>query len=74
MPPASSAGSTIRFPDDNRARLFLSESFARDKLKDAVVADELLFTTIGMSLLSMQENLIQITLYRETCGISCRIS
>ena len=48
MPPASSAGSTIRLPDDNRAKLLRSESFARDKLKDAVVADELLFTTIGI--------------------------
>jgi hypothetical protein len=47
-PPASSAGLTIRLPEDNLAKLFLNESLACDKLKEAVVADELLFTTIGI--------------------------
>jgi len=36
-------------PEDNRAKLLRKESLACDKLKEAVVADELLFTTIGMS-------------------------
>ena len=47
-PPASSAGLTIRLPDESRARLLRNASFALDKLNDATVAVVLLFTTIGI--------------------------
>ena len=49
IPPASSDGELIRLPDD-RADLdfFRNASLARLRLNDASVADELLFTTIGI--------------------------
>jgi hypothetical protein len=47
-PPASSAGLTIRLPEDNLAKLFRRESLARDRLNEAVVALVFVFTTIGM--------------------------
>ena len=47
-PPASSDGLVILLPEDNRARLVLSASFARDRLNEATVAVVLLFTTIGI--------------------------
>jgi hypothetical protein len=50
MPPASSAGLTIRFPDERRAKLLRNASLACDKLNDAVVAVELLFTTMDILL------------------------
>jgi len=48
MPPASSAGLTIRLPEDNLAKLFRNASLALERLNDAVVALLLVFTTIGM--------------------------
>ena len=50
MPPASSAGLTIRLPDDKRARLFRRASFVLERLNEAVVAVTILLTTIGMDL------------------------
>lgn len=50
MPPASSAGLTIRLPDDRRARRFRRASFALKRLNEAVVAVTVLLTTIGMDL------------------------
>jgi len=47
-------------PEDNRAKLLRKESLACDKLKEAVVADELLFTTIGMSYPSLDVKYLHI--------------
>jgi hypothetical protein len=47
-PPASSPDRFIFFPEESLSKLDLSESFARLKLNDAVVALALLFTTIGI--------------------------
>ena len=47
-PPASSAGLTIRLPEDSRARLFRNDVLALDRLNDAVVAVVLVFTVIGI--------------------------
>jgi hypothetical protein len=49
----------MRFPDDSLAKLFLKESLACDKLKDAVVAVELLFTTIGICYPSLDVKYLQ---------------
>jgi hypothetical protein len=48
-PEASSGGLTIRFPDDNRVRLFRNALFAFLKLNEASVALELEFTVIGIT-------------------------
>ena len=60
MCPASSAGLTIRLPDDRRARLFRRASFALERLKEAVVAVTLLLTTIGMSQVYSDEKIVEI--------------
>ena len=49
-PPASSAGDTIRLPEDSRARLLRRASLARDRLNEALVALVFVLTTIGMVL------------------------
>jgi hypothetical protein len=47
-PAASSAGFTIRLPEDSRAKLFRNASFAVVKLNEAVVAVELVLTDIDI--------------------------
>ena len=48
IPPGSSRESTIRFPEDKRARLRRRASFARDKFTEAADAPGLLVRESGM--------------------------
>ena len=68
MPPASSAGLTIRLPDDNLAKLFLRESLARDRLSEAVVALMLVFTTIDILLFLLE---LELRLDPSSCRVVC---
>ena len=52
----------MRLPDESRPRLFRKASFALDKLNEAVVAAEFVFTTIGMLLF-----LLDYDIYRHPC-------
>ena len=49
-PSASSAGEVIRLPEDNLPKLLRRASLDLLRLKEAVVAAEFVFTTIGIGL------------------------
>jgi hypothetical protein len=78
-PPASSAGEVIRLPEDKRPKLLRRASLDLLRLKEAVVAAEFVFTTIGTGYSFLVVSATSMTSrtsswWRETLMVSCIFS